>query len=243
MFNIVLCRFVTHNALNVCWGAVAGQGSTLAMRKKFSASNFLKDVRKFKATSFIYIGEICRYLMNQPPKPDDADNRLRPVWETVCVRISGRPLKSVSALKRCSSSTVRPKENLLFTNILNRDCTVGLSLTPFATVAYDTDNDEPVKAADGFMIKVKKGEVGLLLAEINGKHTLFRIQGQAGYQEKNISRCLSKGRYMVNFGDLVFNQGFRHVQFVDRIGDTFRWKGENVSTSEVEKVLLHRSRS
>jgi len=66
--------FCHTNGLNVSWSSAAGSGAALAMRRKFSASNFWPDIRRFNANSFIYIGEICRYLMNQPPRPDDRNN-------------------------------------------------------------------------------------------------------------------------------------------------------------------------
>ena len=229
--------FCHTNALNVSWGAVSGQGTALAIRRKFSASNFLHDVRKFKANSFIYIGELCRYLMNQPPGPDDADNPLvscvgnglRPdIWKAFKKRFG---IKKVYELYGAAEGT------LIFTNVLNVDCTVGMCLTPFAIVKYDIDADEPIRDEDGFMIKAPPGQAGLILAEISESLPFAGYTDKQETEKKIFRNVFEKGDAWFNFGDLVMNQGYKHIQFVDRLGDTFRWKGENVSTTEVEKVV------
>jgi acyl-CoA synthetase (AMP-forming)/AMP-acid ligase II len=229
--------FCHTNALNVSWGAAAGNGTALAIRRKFSASNFLSDVRKFNANSFIYIGELCRYLMNQPSKSDDAENPivscvgngLRPdIWKAFKKRFG---IKKVYELYGAAEGT------LIFTNLLNVDCTVGMCLTPFAIVEYDIDEDEPVRDENGFMIKVSPGENGLILAEVTESLPFAGYTDQKETEKKIFRDVFEKGDTWFNFGDLVQNLGYKHIQFVDRLGDTFRWKGENVSTSEVEKVV------
>jgi citronellyl-CoA synthetase len=229
--------FCHTNGLNVAWAAAAARGAALAMRRKFSARSFLDDVRKFNATSFMYIGEMCRYLMNQPPTRNDADNPLvscignglRPdIWKAFKQRFG---IKKVFELYGAAEGT------LIFTNLLNVDCTVGACLTPFAVIAYDIDEDKPVRGSDGFMRRVEKGEVGLLIAEISDSLPFAGYTSKKDTEKKIFRDVFQTGDRWFNFGDLVLDQGFKHVQFVDRIGDTFRWKGENVSTSEVEKVI------
>lgn len=229
--------FCHTNGLNVAWAAAAARGSALAIRRKYSASNFLQDVRKYNATCFMYIGEMCRYLMNQPPRPDDADNPLiscvgnglRPdIWRAFKQRFG---IKKVYELYGAAEGT------LLFTNLLNVDCTVGACLTPFAVVKYDIDEDEPIRGGDGFLQRVEKGGVGLLIGEISESLPFAGYTDKKESEKKIFRDVFQKGDMWFNFGDLVRDQGFKHAQFVDRIGDTFRWKGENVSTSEVEKVI------
>ncbi len=229
--------FCHTNALNVSWGSVAGKGTALAIRRKFSATNFLNDVRKFKANSFIYIGELCRYLMNQPPKSDDAENPLiscvgnglRPdIWKAFKKRFG---IKKVYELYGAAEGT------LIFTNLLNVDCTVGMCLTPYAIVKYDIDEDEPIRDEHGFMVKVSPGETGLILAEVSESLPFAGYTDKKETEKKIFRDVFKKDDIWFNFGDLVLNLGYRHIQFVDRLGDTFRWKGENVSTGEVEKVV------
>ncbi len=124
--------------------------------------------------------------------------------------------------------------NLAFFNLLNLDRTMGVCVTDFTIVEYDKEKEQPILDKKGFMKKVKKGGVGLLLGEITDEFPFD------GYTEKDKSEkvilrnVLKKGDSFFNTGDLVFNMGFKHTQFVDRLGDTFRWKSENVSTTEVE---------
>jgi acyl-CoA synthetase (AMP-forming)/AMP-acid ligase II len=229
--------FCHTNGLNVAWGPAAGAGATLAMRRKFSASAFWDDVRRFNATAFIYIGEICRYLMNRPPLPDDRDhsikmmigNGLRPdIWEA---------FKQRFGIRRVYELYGAAEAPLAFVNILNLDRTVGACTAPYAIVRFDIDADAPVREANGFMRRVAVGETGLLLAEISEEFPFAGYTDDRETEKKILRDVFKKGDTWFNSGDLVLNQGYRHVQFVDRLGDTFRWKGENVSTTEVEKVV------
>ncbi|VVN04672.1 crotonobetaine/carnitine-CoA ligase [Pseudomonas fluorescens] len=105
-------------------------------------------------------------------------------------------------------------------------------------VAYDHDSGEPLRSADGFMSKVGKGEQGLLLARIDEKAPLDGYTDPQKTAKVVLHDVFSKGDRFFNTGDLLRNIGFGHAQFVDRLGDTYRWKGENVSTTEVENLLL-----
>jgi citronellyl-CoA synthetase len=229
--------FCHTNGLNVAWGSAAARGSSLVIRRKFSASHFLSDVRKYNATSFIYIGEICRYLMNQHRQLDDADNPL-----VSCVGNGLRPeiwtlFKERFGLKKIYELYGSAEGTLIFTNLLNLDRTVGTCLTPYAIVRYDIDRDAPVRNEEGFMIKVSPGEQGLLIAEISEKLPFAGYTQKQETEKKILRDVFNEGDMWFNFGDLVLNQGYKHIRFVDRLGDTFRWKGENVSTTEVEKVV------
>ncbi|MEA3259411.1 MAG: long-chain-acyl-CoA synthetase, partial [Pseudomonadota bacterium] len=129
------------------------------------------------------------------------------------------------------------ESNVAFTNVFNFDNTVGFSPVSYAIVKYDKEADEPVRDDKGFMIKVGKGESGLMLGEITDK-TPFDGYTDKDKTEKAIFRdVFKKGDAWFNTGDMMRDIGFRHAQFVDRLGDTFRWKGENVSTTEVEQIL------
>jgi citronellyl-CoA synthetase len=207
------------------------------MRRRFSASQFWEDTRKFKANSFIYVGEVCRYLMNQPPRPDDRDNPIKAMVGNGLRPDIWKDFKKRFAVSKVFELYGAAEAPLIFSNLLNLDCTVGMCLTPFSIVEYDTDADEPVRGEDGFMKKVAPGDSGLLLAEISESMPFSGYTEKEETEKKIFRDVFEKGDTWFNSGDLVFNQGFRHVQFVDRLGDTFRWKGENVSTSEVEKVV------
>ena len=229
--------FYHNNALTVAWSSAAAVGATLAIRRKFSATKFWDDIRKYNATVFCYIGELCRYLMNQPPKQDDADNPavkcvgngLRPdIW---------RDFKKRFGIKEVYEFYGASEANVAFINLFNFDCTVGFCPAPYALVKYDIDRDEPVEDSRGHLIRTGRGDVGLLIAEVSEKYAFDGYTDKSANDKKLLRNVFEEGDVWFNSGDLLRDQGFRHAQFVDRIGDTFRWKGENVSTNEVAEVL------
>jgi citronellyl-CoA synthetase len=228
--------FFHTNALALSWPCVFANGAALAIRRKFSASRFWDDVRKFNVTMFCYVGECCRYLMNQPPKPDDREHPLRTVIGNGLRADIWMEFKRRFNISKVYEIYGAAESNLFFINMLNLDCTVGTCVMPFAIIKYDIDADEPARDEKGFLQKVGKGQSGLLLGQIT-EFTPF-----AGYTSKDATEAkilrdvFEKGDAWFNTGDMVRDIGFKHIQFVDRLGDTFRWKGENVSTTEVEKV-------
>lgn len=221
----------------VCWGAALAGAAGLAIRRKFSATEFWQDVRRYNATCFGYVGELCRYLMNQPEAPDDRDNPavkmvgngLRPsIW---------KPFKKRFGIKEVLEVYASSEGNIVFTNNMNFDNTVGMCPGPYAIVRYDKESEQPIRNQSGFMERVGKGEAGLLLGKISD---LSPFEGYTDKQktEKSILRdVFESGDAWFNTGDMLRDIGFRHAQFVDRLGDTYRWKGENVSTTEVENLI------
>ncbi|MDF3843772.1 long-chain-acyl-CoA synthetase [Pseudomonas citronellolis] len=226
-----------NNAVTVCWSAVLAGGAAIALRRKFSAKAFWKDVRHYNATCFGYIGELCRYLLNQPPCEEERDNSL------TCMIGNGlRPsiwgeFKARFGIERITEFYAASEGNIGFTNVFNFDNTVGFSPATYAIVRYDLENDRPLRDAKGFMEKVGKGESGLLISEISDKWPFDGYTDPAKTQAVIYRDVFKKGDAWFNTGDLMRDLGFKHTQFVDRLGDTFRWKGENVSTTEVENVL------
>lgn len=221
----------------VCWcGVIAGQ-ATLALRRKFSTSEFWKDVQKFDASAFGYVGELCRYLMDAPENALERNHRvtkmigngMRPnIWDKFKQRFG---VEEVLELYASSEG------NVGFSNIFNFDNTVGFSPTPYAVVAYDKEKNEVIRDKKGFCIKVKNGEAGLLIGKITARSPFDGYTDAEKNKSVILKDVFKSGDQYFNTGDLVRNIGFRHAQFVDRLGDTFRWKGENVSTTEVENIL------
>ena len=226
-----------NNAVTVCWSAVLAGGAAIALRRKFSAKAFWKDVRHYNATCFGYIGELCRYLLNQPPCEEERDNSL------TCMIGNGlRPsiwgeFKARFGIERITEFYAASEGNIGFTNVFNFDNTVGFSPATYAIVRYDLENDRPLRDAKGFMEKVGKGESGLLISEISDKWPFDGYTDPAKTQAVIYRDVFKQGDAWFNTGDLMRDLGFKHTQFVDRLGDTFRWKGENVSTTEVENAL------
>ena len=226
-----------NNALTVAVSSVLTSGATLALGKSFSASRFWDEVIANNATAFIYIGEICRYLLNQPPKPTDrkhkvrviAGNGLRPeIWEEFTTRFG---IARVCEFYAASEGTTA------FINIFNVPKSTGISPLPLAYVEYDPDTGAPLRDESGRVRRVPAGQPGLLLSPVNKLQPFDGYTDQAASEKKLVRNAFRDGDCWFNTGDVMSPQGMFHAAFVDRLGDTFRWKGENVATTEVEAAL------
>lgn len=221
----------------VCWCGVIAGSATLALRRKFSTSSFWKDVQKFDASAIGYVGELCRYLMDAPVSELEKGHRvkkmigngMRPnIWDKFKERFG---VEEVLELYASSEG------NVGFSNVFNFDNTVGFSPTPYAIIQFDKEKNEAVRDAKGWCKKVKKGEVGLLVGKITRRSPFDGYTDAEKNKSVVMKDVFKHGDSFFNTGDLVRDIGFRHAQFVDRLGDTFRWKGENVSTTEVENMV------
>lgn len=225
-------------------GGTIELGATCVLKKKFSASQFWRDCRQHNVTIFQYIGELCRYLCNQPKTELDRTHSVRmgvgnglrqDVWRDFQNRFGN--------IKMCEvyGST---EGNLCFMNHIGKIGTVGRSnfiyklLFKYDLVKYDMVHDEPEKDKHGFCKRVKHGETGLLLSKVSALSPFFGYAGSKQLTEKKIMRnVFVKGDAYVNTGDLMAEDQDGFICFRDRVGDTFRWKGENVATTEVTEVL------
>jgi acyl-CoA synthetase (AMP-forming)/AMP-acid ligase II len=228
-----------NNASTVSLSTVFGKAATLALSEKFSSSRFWDEIRYHKATSFTYIGELCRYLLNVPAKTNYQDHRVKKIignglrseiWDEFQLRFGIEHINEFYGASEC---------NLVFSNALNIPHTAGVSPLVFTLVQYDIDNDEPVYDNKNRMIKVKKGETGLLLTKITKRSPFYGYTDDNESNKKLFHSVLKENDCYFNTGDLVKYQRFRHISFVDRLGDTFRWKGENVATTQVEALTLN----
>jgi len=226
-----------NNALTVALSSAINSGATLALGKSFSASRFWDEVIANRATAFIYIGEICRYLLNQPPKPTDrahkvrliAGNGLRPeIWNEFTERFG---------IARVCEFYASSEGNTAFINIFNVPRTTGISPTPLAYVEYDPDTGVPLRDGNGRVRKVAAGEPGLLISPVNRLQPFDGYTDKESTEKKLVRNAFREGDCWFNSGDVMSPQGMRHAAFVDRLGDTFRWKGENVATTQVEAAL------
>jgi fatty-acyl-CoA synthase len=226
-----------NNALTVALSAVLNSGATLALGKSFSASKFWDEVMRYDATAFVYIGEICAYLLNQPPKDTDrknkvrviAGNGLRPsIWDDFTERFG---------IDRVCEFYAASEGNTAFVNILNVDKTTGICPTPVAFAEYDGETGDPVRDDNGRVKKVRNGEPGLLLSKVSNFQPFDGYTDKEESEKKLIRDAFKEGDVWFNTGDLMRSQGFGHAAFTDRLGDTFRWKGENVATTEVEAAI------
>ena len=221
----------------VCWCGVIAGSATLAVRRKYSTSAFWKDVQKFNASAIGYVGELCRYLIDAPTTELDRAHRVtKMIGNGMRPNIWGK-FKERFGVQEVLELYASSEGNVGFSNIFNFDNTVGFSPTPYAIVEFDKEKNELVRDKKGHCKKVKTGEVGLLIGKITSRSPFDGYTDPEKNKSVILKDVFTKGDSYFNTGDLVRDIGFRHAQFVDRLGDTFRWKGENVSTTEVENMV------
>jgi fatty-acyl-CoA synthase len=226
-----------NNALTVALSSVIDAGATLALGRSFSVSRFWDEVITMDATSFIYIGELCRYLLNQPPKPTDrahkvrviVGNGLRPdIWDEFTRRFG---------IKRVVEFYAASEGNTAFINIFNIPKSTGVNPLPLAYVEYDPETGDPVRDDDGRVHRVPPGQPGLLISPVTRLSPFDGYTDKSASEKKLVRNAFKDGDVWFNSGDVMSPQGMGHAAFADRLGDTFRWKGENVATTDVEAPL------
>lgn len=221
----------------VCWCGVIAGAAALAIRRKYSTSAFWQDVQKFDASAIGYVGELCRYLMDAPPSALEKGHRVKKMIGNGMRPNIWNKFKQRFGIEEVLELYASSEGNVGFSNVFNFDNTVGFSPTPYAIIQFDKEKNQPVRNAEGWCIKVKKGETGLLVGKITRRSPFDGYTDAEKNKAVIIKDLFKQGDAYFNTGDLVRDIGFRHAQFVDRLGDTFRWKGENVSTTEVENAL------
>jgi fatty-acyl-CoA synthase len=226
-------------------GAALLNGGSVVLRSRFSASHFWDDVNAEGCTMFVYIGELCRYLVNQPEQPGEQTHKLRlafgnglrpEIWETVKTRFH------IPEILEFYGST---EGNVSLFNLDGQPGAIG-RIPGYArawfnvrVARFDVESETVVRGPDGLGIEARPGEIGECLGEIHaGARTEFTGYADKKASESKILHDMFKpGDAWFATGDLMRQDKDGYFYFVDRIGDTFRWKGENVSTGEVEQAL------
>lgn len=242
--RIYLCLPLYHaTGLLLGVGSSLTSGASMFVRRKFSASAFRSDIRDNNCSHMVYIGELCRYLTNIPEAAGDASIPLHSIMGNGMRPDIWMGFKQRYGIKRVCEIYGASEGNVAFANLMNKDLTVGMTSAEVVLVQYDVDQDEIIRDNEGRCIEVRHGEAGLLLGKIT-PDTIFEGYTDPNATEGKILRdALNDGDAWFNTGDLMrvvdvgFTLGYDHFQFVDRIGDTFRWKSENVSTNEVGEII------
>ena len=223
-------------------GFISGGGS-IFLRRSFSASSFWPEVQQYQCNSFVYVGELCRYLAMQPERPEEKNNPLQKMLGNGLRPDVWDEFKSRFGVSRICEIYGASEGNTSFLNLLNKEKTIGAAISKVALVQYDNETDEIARDGTGRCIEVPLGEPGLLLGQINKKAKFDGYTNPEATAGKIVRNVLKDGDAWFNTGDLIkqidvgFAMGLKHFQFVDRTGDTFRWRAENVSTNEVGEVL------
>jgi acyl-CoA synthetase (AMP-forming)/AMP-acid ligase II len=225
------------NGILLGTGSVTVAGATMALGRKFSRSRFWDDVRRYHATAFIYIGELCRYLMNSPPDARDGEHELRVVTGNGLRPDIWPQFQERFRIPRVAEFYGSTEGNVITVNLRGEVGSVGPVTPGMVLVKWDEDAQQPVRDANGFFIRVPRGETGLLLGKHRSRMPFDGYQDKKASERKLLRDCFKKGDAYFDTGDLMRTDKRNNLFFVDRVGDTFRWKGENVSTTEVQEQL------
>lgn len=228
-------------------GAAFAHYTSVVLRPKFSASNYFSDCIKYNCTVGQYIGEMCRYILATPVKQDETNHKLRlmvgngmkaSIWSRFVQRFK---IPQVTEVYGATEGNV---------NICNLDNTVGAigcfpqclpqTIFPIAIIRIDNETGEPVRNVKGFCERCGVDEPGMLVGLIKQNDPTRQFHGYVDSEsskKKVIENVFKSGDKAFVSGDLVIMNELGYIFFKDRTGDTFRWKGENVSTNEVEAVI------
>ncbi|XP_022600218.1 very long-chain acyl-CoA synthetase-like [Seriola dumerili] len=219
-------------------------GATCVLKKKFSASQFWKECVQHKVTVVQYIGELCRYLVNHPVVPEERIHRVRlaagsglrsDVWKEFARRFGMIKIREGYGLTEASIGFLNYTDEV---GPIGRASYFNKLFMPFELLRYDPHTYEPVRTASGRCKRAQIGEAGILVAPLTTMNQFLGYAGNKVQSEKKLVRDVFKdGDIYFNTGDLLLHDHRDFLYFHDRIGDTFRWKGENVSTTEVSEVL------
>ena len=224
-------------------GLALTSGASLVLKRKFSVNDFWDDIHKYKVTIFQYIGELCRYLLNAPEHKYEKNhslrmvtgNGLRPdIWDAFKERFS---IKNILEFYGATEGNV---------SLMNYDGKSGAigrvpkyieKILNVHIIKYDIENEEPIRDKDGFCIPCDVNEVGEAIGQITIPGSFEGYVDKDATKKKILTNVFEKDDQFFRTGDLLSKDELGYVYFADRIGDTFRWKGENVATSEVAEAF------
>jgi fatty-acyl-CoA synthase len=229
-------------------GALLVDGGSVVIREKFSAREFWDDVVRWDCTCFQYIGELCRYLLNAPPSPQERAHRLRLACGNGLRPDVWAQFKERFRIPQIIEFYAATEGNVSLFNFDGKEGAVGrlpwwmAARFPTKIVRFDRERQQPVRDERGFCIECEVDEPGEVVGKIlkDASKPGQRFEGYADATEtgrKILHDVFEKGDAWFRTGDLMRKDRNGYFYFVDRIGDTFRWKGENVSTTEVEEAI------
>ncbi|XP_066273630.1 long-chain fatty acid transport protein 2-like [Branchiostoma lanceolatum] len=234
------------SAFGVGLTTVIEHGATIALARKFSASHYWDDCRKHNVTLLLYIGEMLRYLCVQPKRSNDRDHKVRAALGNGLAADVWKEFQDRFGIGQIVEFYGATESNIRLMNITGKRGSVGMvppliqntTPCPLYFLKVDLATGQPIRDNNGFCIKVQTGEPGLLICPISKAVPFQGYKGDKELTEKKVLRdVFKKGDMYFDTGDLMKVDKDFHVYFVDRLGDTFRWKSENVATTEVAQVL------
>ncbi|KAI1337140.1 fatty-acyl-CoA synthase [Xylariaceae sp. FL0016] len=247
------CLPLYHAAAHgLCTVPCLGGGSTVVLARKFSHKTFWRDVHASKANIIQYVGELCRYLVNAPPSPLDKGHNVRMAWGNGMRPDVWERFRERFGIE-CINELYGASDGVGFMANANRgDYTRNalalrgpiwhlLNGRSEKRILIDPDSQEVLRGQDGFAIEVKTDEPGEMISRMNAEDpdmgTPAYYQNQGATLKRRIRDVFAKGDMWYRSGDLFRQDADGRLFFVDRLGDTFRWHSENVSTNEVSDVV------
>lgn len=231
----------------VATGATLVGGGAVVLRERFSARHFWHDIVAERCTLFQYIGELCRYLVNSPPQPEETQHGLRLACGNGLRRDVWTEFQRRFGIPQILEYYASTEGNFSLYNCEGQPGAIGrippfiAHRVPVALVQLDSRTAEPLRDASGRCLRSSPGEAGEAIGAILAAGDTMRFEGYTdtqASQRKILRDVFATGDAWYRTGDLMRQDERGFFYFVDRIGDTFRWKGENVSTTEVEGVLV-----
>lgn len=228
-----------HNiGFGISWTAAWFTGAAVALRKQFSASNFWKDVHKYGVTFTPYVGEIPRYLLNQPISDLEKNHSLKKMAGVGLQKSIWNKFKSRFEIDHIFEYYGLTEGAAGFINLEEKPGMIGRNIAPGTELAkVDPETGEFFRDKNGFCIKCKPGEIGMALNALKSDTLFTGYKDKEKTEKKIMYDVFEKGDKYFNTGDILKLHEDNWLSFVDRFGDTFRWKGENVSTMEVESII------
>ncbi|XP_043274832.1 long-chain fatty acid transport protein 4 isoform X2 [Venturia canescens] len=220
-------------------------GSTVVIRKKFSASSYFPDCVKYKCTVAQYIGEMCRYILASPVKPESTQHNLRLIFGNGLRPQIWREFVDRFKIPNVAEFYGATEGNA---NIVNVDNTVGAigfisriisAIYPISIIRVNADG-EPIRNSKGLCQVCKPDEPGVFIGKIirnNPARAFLGYVDEKASKSKIVYDVFTHGDSAFLSGDILVSDELGYLYFKDRTGDTFRWKGENVSTTEIEAVV------
>src|SRR6516165_8453288 len=230
----------------VATGATLVGGGAVVLRERFSASNFWQDVVAERCTLFQYIGELCRYLLAHPPQQEESQHALRVACGNGLRAEVWREFQQRFRIPQILEYYAATEGNFSLYNCEGRPGAIGrippflAHRVPVALVKYDVATAAPARDASGRCVRCAPQEAGEALGQIVSANGATRFEGysdDAASATKILRDVFTPGDAWYRTGDLMRRDEQGFFYFVDRVGDTFRWKGENVSTTEVAGVI------
>lgn len=247
------CLPLYHGAAHgLCLAPCIGAGATVILSRKFSHRTFWPEVHEFQATHIQYVGELCRYLINAPPSPLDKGhgvkeawgNGMRPdVWDRFRERFGIECIHELYAATDGMGFSTNPNRGEFTQNAIavRGNLWHWLNGDTEKRVLIDPDTQEILRGSNGLAIEAGPDEPGETIHRMDpenpdmGMPTYFNNHGAA--VKRRVGDVLKKGDLWFRSGDLMRLDSHGRLYFVDRLGDTYRWKSENVSTNEVADVV------